>query len=66
MLAGTSVMLLLYGTNWIQGIFSPYYLMRLDPLMWGVPASLVTGITVSLLTRAPEAEHLAKCFDADP
>lgn len=64
MLAGTTVMLLLYGANWIHGSFQPYYLLGFDPIMWGVPASLVTGITVSLLTRAPDAEHLARCFDA--
>ena len=65
MLVGTSVMLLLYGTNWIHGVFQPYYLLGLDPIMWGVPASLVAGITVSLFTRSPDSEHLAKCFDAD-
>lgn len=66
MLAGTSVMLLLYGANWIHGDFQPYYLLGLDPILWGVPASLTAGIIISLLTRPPEAEHIAKCFDVCP
>jgi SSS family solute:Na+ symporter/sodium/pantothenate symporter len=43
--------------------FRPYFLGGLEPAVWGIGASLVTGITVSLLTRPPSPELLAQLFD---
>jgi SSS family solute:Na+ symporter/sodium/pantothenate symporter len=65
MLVGTSVQLLLYGVRWIEGSFRPYLLFGLEPLVWGIAASLVASVTVSLLTKPPDEEHLSLCFDVE-
>jgi sodium/pantothenate symporter len=45
--------------------FRPYFLLGLDPIVWGLLSSLVAGITVSLCTQPPESERLARLFDVD-
>ena len=42
----------------------PYYLLGLDPIMWGLAASAATGIVVSLLTRPPDPDVISRFFDA--
>lgn len=44
--------------------FHAYELLGFDPLIWGLSASLVVGIVVSLMTRPPEARLVSKLFDA--
>jgi SSS family solute:Na+ symporter/sodium/pantothenate symporter len=46
--------------------FRPYFLLELDPILWGLAASLVVGVAVSLLTRPPEERVVSNLFDADP
>ena len=76
MLAGSSVCLALYATGWILAFrgydpmigqvtaFRPYFLLNQEPIVWGLLASLLAGVAVSLLTRPPRAELLAWLFDA--
>lgn len=33
-----------------------------DPLVIALPLSAIVAIVVSMFTRPPEADHLAKCF----
>ncbi len=66
MLSGTGVMLLLNAVGWwVSGKFSPYLLFGMEPVIWGVLVSVVAGVSVSLVTRTPDAKHLAVCFDAE-
>jgi SSS family solute:Na+ symporter/sodium/pantothenate symporter len=44
----------------------PYYLFELDPLLWGLSASLVAGIAVSLMSQPPPTELVSRLFDAAP
>jgi SSS family solute:Na+ symporter/sodium/pantothenate symporter len=46
--------------------FRPYFLLGLDPIVWGLSASLVAGIAVTLITSPPRAEHISRLFDAQP
>jgi hypothetical protein len=40
--------------------------LEIDPLLWGLLASLLAGIGVSLSTAPPDEVHLSNLFDADP
>ena len=44
----------------------PYYLMGLDPCVWGLLASLTAGIVVSLITPPPDPTRVALLFDLQP
>jgi sodium/pantothenate symporter len=76
MLGGTGTLVLLYslgfagrGSDHLIGSvtrFRPYYLLDLDPFLWGVLASAVLGIGVSLMTKPPDPELVSKLFDAEP
>jgi sodium/pantothenate symporter len=44
----------------------PYYLFEIDPLLWGLGASLVVGVIVSLLTAPPREPVVSALFDANP
>lgn len=46
--------------------FRPYYLGQLDPLLWGLCASLLAGVVVSLITAPPDAARVSRLFDAPP
>ncbi len=46
--------------------FRPYFLLDLDPMLWGVAASTVAGIAVSLFTTPPDAALVSRLFDAQP
>jgi SSS family solute:Na+ symporter/sodium/pantothenate symporter len=71
MLAGVGTTLALYAAGWVGGTFAtatyrPYLLLGLEPLLWGLAASLPAGIIVSLLTRPPEEAVVSRCFDPEP
>jgi len=46
--------------------FRPYYLLGLDPCIWGLSSSLLAGIVGSLLSPPPPEERVALLFDAQP
>ncbi len=46
--------------------FHAYELLGFDPLIWGLCASLVVGVIVSLTTDPPEQRLISKLFDAIP
>ncbi len=50
----------------LASTFRPYFLLGLDPILWGLLASAICGIGVSLITRPPSAELISKLFDAVP
>jgi Na+/proline symporter len=45
--------------------FGAYYLLGLEPGVWGLLASFVAGVGVSLLTPPLDPKHVAWLFDAD-
>ena len=62
------------GLGWLLGPnpnigapspFRPYYLLDLDPCIWGLGASLIAGILVSLVTTPPDPQRVSALFDAD-
>jgi len=75
MITGSTTMLGLYGRGWwmawtdqdqgygLSTSFRPYFLAGLEPIVWGLLASVTAGIVVSLLTRPPDAELVAWLFD---
>jgi SSS family solute:Na+ symporter/sodium/pantothenate symporter len=42
--------------------FQPYYLLGFDPSLWGLSASFLLGVGVSLCTRPPPAELIELVF----
>jgi SSS family solute:Na+ symporter/sodium/pantothenate symporter len=46
--------------------FNPYYLLEIDPIVWGLCASLLASMIVSLRTRPPDAAVVSRLFDAQP
>jgi Na+/pantothenate symporter len=44
--------------------FRPYFLLGLDPLVWGLAVSAVAGVIVTLCTRPPDSERVSRLFDA--
>jgi sodium/pantothenate symporter len=78
MLAGSGVMLGLFATGWVlawQGFdprigqatsFRPYYLLGLEPIVWGLAASLLAGVGVSLATSPPPLALVRRLFEALP
>jgi SSS family solute:Na+ symporter/sodium/pantothenate symporter len=75
MAAGSATMLGLFAAGWIGALrgfdpmigpatrFRPYYLLGLEPVVWGLPASLVAGVVVSLLTEPPPPEVVRPLFE---
>jgi sodium/pantothenate symporter len=49
-----------------SGLFVAYYLLGLDPCVWGLTASLASGVIVSLLTPPPDEARVSLLFDAQP
>lgn len=73
MVAGASVLITLFVLGRVlpdqyigQPSLRPYFLLGFDPVVWGIPTSLLTGIVVSLLTKPPSPEHVSKMFDRLP
>ncbi len=46
--------------------FRPYFLLQLDPIIWGLSSSLVVGIVVSHLTSGVSPSVVSHFFDAAP
>jgi len=46
--------------------FVPYYLLGLDPCVWGLSASFILGVSVSLLSPPPDPARVALMFDRQP
>jgi SSS family solute:Na+ symporter/sodium/pantothenate symporter len=75
MLGGAGTMVTLYGLGFAGygakhligpvTSFRPYYLLDLDPLLWGLAVSLLAGINVSLATAPPDAALVSRLFDAE-
>jgi sodium/pantothenate symporter len=75
MLAGTGTMLALYGLGFAgfgdpligqATSFRPYFLMGVDPFIWGLSTSLIAGVGVSLATRPCDDVLLATYFEPNP
>ncbi|SIN99779.1 solute:Na+ symporter, SSS family/sodium/pantothenate symporter [Singulisphaera sp. GP187] len=59
----------LFGPNpdiGAESSFRPYYLLGLDPCIWGLSASLAAGLIGSWLSPLPPEERVALLFDAQP
>jgi SSS family solute:Na+ symporter/sodium/pantothenate symporter len=46
-----------------SGLFRPYYVLGVDPIIWGLLASIVCGIAGTLLTNPPSPELVSRFFD---
>ncbi len=46
--------------------FGPYYWLGLDPCVWGLAASLASGVIVSLFTPPPDHARVSLLFDLQP
>ena len=46
--------------------FRPYFLLGIEPMLWGILISATAGIAVSLLTPPPAQKHVSSLFDAEP
>ena len=68
MLAGLGTYLALYIVGFLhsgeagQRSWQPYFLLGLDPLLWGFALALVAGVLVAGLTPAPPAEIVRRFF----
>lgn len=63
--AGTVLLFLLAGwlVNGSKAGIKPLIILGMDPIVWGVLASAITGIGISLLTRPPSHETVTRLFD---
>jgi SSS family solute:Na+ symporter/sodium/pantothenate symporter len=69
MFAGAATVLALFSCGPLlenKRFFDPYQLAGLDPIIWGLAASSLAGVLVSLATAPPPAELVSKLFDASP
>lgn len=75
MVGGASTVLSLYLLGILEltppqrigqiSLFRPYYLLELDPFVWGVLVSGLCSIIVSLVTMPPDKALLSKMFDKE-
>jgi sodium/pantothenate symporter len=75
MLAGAATNLGLFAAGWILSRggydpmigpatrFRPFYLLGLEPVIWGLAASLLAGILVSRITSPPDPALIGRLFD---
>jgi SSS family solute:Na+ symporter/sodium/pantothenate symporter len=47
------------------GALAPYYLLGLDPCVWGISSSFLAGAVVSLKTKSPSEELVERMFGLD-
>jgi sodium/pantothenate symporter len=69
MLAGAATILALFSCGPLlesKQFFDPYQLLGLDPIVWGLAASAIAGLGVSLVTVPPPVELVSRLFDARP
>lgn len=72
MLSGSGTVLALFIAGWIgpaaevgiKTAFAPYFLLGLEPIVWGLSVSAIVGVVVSLLTKPPPEPLIRKLFDA--
>ena len=65
MVGGFLAHLSLYVAGFIvNNRFAPYALFDIDPIIWGLAASAIAGVGVSLITTPPPKELVARFFDA--
>jgi len=78
MLAGFVVFISLYIVGWVgrgmewlppqtfgpRTALAPYWLGDLEPVVWGLAASVAAGIVVSLYTKPPDVAWLDRLFNA--
>ncbi|MBI1901220.1 MAG: sodium:solute symporter [Planctomycetia bacterium] len=74
MLGGTAVVLVLYTLGIVFKLgdptvgpptrFRPYFLLGIEPIVWGLLTSAIAGVWVSLRTQPPDARVVSKLFDA--
>ena len=50
----------------VPGLFRPYYILGIDPIVWSILASAITGIGISLITPPPPEERVSRFFDVQP
>jgi SSS family solute:Na+ symporter/sodium/pantothenate symporter len=60
--SGTVLLLLIIGIQTGGGV-KPYILLGMDPIVWGVLASAIAGLAVSLATQPPDDTLVSKLFD---
>jgi sodium/pantothenate symporter len=48
----------------IASAFRSYFLLGVDPILWGLLASAIAGVTVSRFTNPPPEELVSRLFDA--
>ncbi|HWB13287.1 MAG TPA: sodium:solute symporter [Pirellulales bacterium] len=64
MTLGAVTVLVLYTIGFVEATgFRPHLLLGIDPIVWGLGVSLISGIVVSLLTAPPPPELVARLFD---
>jgi SSS family solute:Na+ symporter/sodium/pantothenate symporter len=71
MIAGALTILVLYVSGFLRGDpgigqatdFRPYFLLGLEPIVWGILVSGIVGVVTSLLTPPPREELVRKMFD---
>jgi Na+/proline symporter len=74
MAAGATTHVTLYAIGFLQPdpmigqatSFRPYYLLGIDPMIWGLAVSLTCGVVVSLMTSPPSAQLVSRLFDTSP
>ncbi len=65
----TCLVLLVVGYNLPDSLLGPkttfrsYYLLELEPIIWGLLVSAIAGVGVSLLTRPPDEKLVTKMFE---
>ena len=66
MLCGVGVTLTMYGIGMaITREFTPFRPFDIDPIIWGLAASAVAGVLVSLRTLPPDEGLISKLFDVE-
>lgn len=48
------------------GMFRPYYILGVDPIIWGLLASMIGGVAGTLMSPPPPAELVKRFFDVRP
>lgn len=43
--------------------FKPYFVLGVEPVVWGLLVSAISGVAVCLCTKPPREEHLVAIFD---